>query len=389
MASPQTQSSLDKIPAELRINIFGLALHHKDALLLVHPDGRVGTQRNGEDEPKANIALLIALVNDPKYAEALDAFYTVNSFRLTRSIDKPTVGIDLKDVTQGPLAYIKHLQLTDVASFLSFLGFGNLMSTLDFCLRMPKLKSLTIAYDSLHREASVRKWLRKVRGLAAYKLICVGIGHFQLQSPDNITIDFQHYGLMRSWQAMKRTSPSVFADMIAEIRDAINNAPKEEGYGSIDYRYIGVVIRYLGRVRLAEWVTLFDEHTRMHQDARRSHVDSEETAARLFEISERDLSTIEQTTNGKIVMARTAAGVNFRDLDEANNCSDMLESVSDLLGRATLNFPNLLRGDEQYQRMEVAHLNSADSAGMPYGCLRLLVECCTKVPDEEDGLDAT
>ncbi|KAK3623202.1 hypothetical protein LTR22_024501 [Elasticomyces elasticus] len=318
MASPQTQSSLDKIPAELRIEIFGLALHHEDALLLVHHDGRTRDECKGDNEPLADIALLVALVNDPKYHEAFEAFYDVNSFLATRNIFAPITGPELQDSTQGPLAWITHLQLVNLVNYQQFLSPKRLEHTLEMCAQMPKLKSLTIAYDSLYDVLTPRKWLSKVVKLSAHELVCMGVGHFRLRYKDKLSVDFKQYTLMQCWQKVKLATPMSFADLVAALE--LELAGK---HPSVDCDYggdcIDTTITFIDGLRFTDWLTLLDEQTKL------------------------DI---------------TALRAKLKDLDEGEKGSNLVEAFSEFL-QSGVRDKSPQMGDARYQRTVSAHLGGA------------------------------
>ncbi|KAK5743475.1 hypothetical protein LTR17_002650 [Elasticomyces elasticus] len=310
MASPQTPSSLDKIPAELRINIFGLALYHEDALLIVHHDGRTRDECRGDNEPKADIALLVALVNDPKLHEAFEAFYDVNSFLATKNMLVP-------DITQSPLAWITHLQLVNLVNYRQFLSPQRLERTLEICAQMPKLKNLTIAWSKL----------------PAHELVCVGVGHFRLRYKDKLSVDFKQYALVQCWQNVRLATPKSFADLVAALEQKLAGKHPSDDY---DYKgdCIDTTITFIYGLRFTDWLTLLDEQIKLDSTALKTYQKCEGklTAESLLHVIFYDprKPNVDIEAHNKLI-AYGKTGSRLRDVDDGEQDSDLVEAFSEFL----------------------------------------------------------
>ncbi|KAK4888021.1 hypothetical protein LTR27_013025 [Elasticomyces elasticus] len=344
MASPQTQSSLAKIPAELRVDIFKLALLHDSAL-------RVKDRTIGEKCPVIDVALLVALVNDHKYTEAAEVFYSTNIVRLTAGSQIHQLKLDLHDPTHGSFAYITHLEMTNFANTDEFLCFGEAFD-LDVLIcnvfrEMPKLKSVTVAYDALGDSQSLRKWMNEnsVKAMdqfKAFELECVGVGLFQVQVKESFVVIFKHYGLVQSWQDMKRSKALAFPGVCVVVKNAYLGGVYDQ------LEFVHMLVRHVQRISLQDWTTTLDEHRRRDlppDEGLPSDLPQEQMVI-LGTFAE----LLAESKLTRKVYQRMAAGAKFGELDRIDGSAEVLEGMSNLLIRNSSAWPRLVEGDAEYQR---------------------------------------
>ncbi|KAK5689532.1 hypothetical protein LTR97_012872 [Elasticomyces elasticus] len=341
MATTSPTTALDKVPPEVRLEIFGLVLHYENALVRAE-------EEINEHCPKIDTALLTALVNDSKYGKAYDAFYGGNIFRLTGFSHVHSMTEDFKErPVSGAFQYVKHLELANFADPNEFLHPCYLASTLDTLRYLPKLKSLTIAYDSLSEQKMLVEMLREAESISkGLKLVCVGIGHFKLQyknssgDPVNgFVVDFKHYGLMKSWQAMKHQEPIMFEDVALKLTQALT------GKRLTPDSFCRIIERYIQAFTLSDWVAVFDKFARLDEASRDSISGDGCTTMVVFA---KQCVKLQSTTKVYKGMKR---GRDFRNLDHANSSASVLEGVSELLLRNSATWPRLVEGDEKYRCM--------------------------------------
>ncbi|KAK5678857.1 hypothetical protein LTS10_008512 [Elasticomyces elasticus] len=344
MATTVPTTALDKVPPEVRLEIFGLVLHHGNAL--VRADEEIN-----EHCPKTDTALLTALVNDSKYGEAYEAFYGGNIFRLTGFSHVHSMTEDFKErPVSGAFQYVKHLELANFADPNEFLHPCDLASTLDTLRYLPKLKSLTIAYDCLSEEETLRDMLNEIEDLSkGLKLVCVGVGHFKFYfknsfgAPTNgFVVDFKHYGLMQSWQAAKLSKTKTFANVASRLRCAhFGQLPEDE--------YVSEILKHIRDWTLADWIAVFDEYKRLEDTPMDNLSLDESTILSVFVDLCEDLKS---TTK---LYKHMKAGKKFQELENAKASAGVLKGMTELLLRNAGAWPRLVEGDEKYRRMQDAH----------------------------------
>ncbi|KAK4935432.1 hypothetical protein LTR10_023510 [Elasticomyces elasticus] len=349
MATISPTTALDKVPPEVRLEIFGLVLHHGNAL--VRADEEIN-----EHCPKVDTALLTALVNDSKYGEAYDAFYGGNIFRLTGFSHVHSMTEDFKErPVSGALQYVKHLELANFADPYEFLHPCYLASTLDTLRYLPKLKSLTIAYDCLSEEETLRDVLNEIEDLPkGLKLVCVGVGHFKFYyknsfgAPVNgFVVDFKHYGLMQSWQAAKLSKTKTFADVALRLRCAHFGRLSED-------EYVSEVMKHIRNWTLADWAAVFDEYKRLEDTPMDNLSLDESTILSVF------VDLFEDLESTSKLYKRMKAGKKFQKLDNAKASAEVLEGMTELLLCNAVAWPRLVEGDEKHRRMLDAHITNDD-----------------------------
>ncbi|KAK5710926.1 hypothetical protein LTR15_012720 [Elasticomyces elasticus] len=168
-APASTTPWLDLLPAESRIDIFGYALCCGDEGWRINYEHR---------KNNTSIALLIPLVNDPKYGEAYEAFYSCQSFALDYYQELHALNVHNK--WPNIVRYITHLELANFANYKEFLGSkAPQTSVLALCSRQPKLRSLTIAYDAQNFGSyPFRRQLENGDRLRGHELTCVAVGQY-------------------------------------------------------------------------------------------------------------------------------------------------------------------------------------------------------------------
>ncbi|KAK5710941.1 hypothetical protein LTR15_012735 [Elasticomyces elasticus] len=130
---------------------------------------------------------------------------------------------------------------------------------------MPRLKTLELSYDPLKIALSLRSHVLQVDEALGQRLVSVGVGRYELRYNERLTVDFKHYAIAQTWQAMKRLGRSTFATVV-------NNFIRHSEYGTADAlqrlpiehreQVAEAVDRYVSSLSLDEWATCFDEYHR-------------------------------------------------------------------------------------------------------------------------------
>ncbi|KAK5689512.1 hypothetical protein LTR97_012852 [Elasticomyces elasticus] len=250
-----------------------------------------------------DIALLLALINDVYYGEAHDIFYRCNTFRLNEYQQFSDLTMDLG---RRPASLITSLQLTNF---------------------WDKDFTLELSYDPLEIALSLRSHVLQVDEALGQRLVSVGVGRYELRYNERLTVDFKHYAIAQTWQAMKRLGRSTFATVV-------NNFIRHSEYGTADAlqrlpiehreQVAEAVDRYVSSLSLDEWATCFDEYHRREAGG---------------EVVDHNLSWLEDMVVDKFPYWRirllkeldecVSAGTRFSDLD--GTAAKTLGDLNDLL----------------------------------------------------------
>ncbi|KAK5115222.1 hypothetical protein LTR85_009980 [Meristemomyces frigidus] len=183
---------MDKTPPEVRLRIFKEVLRADYPLLLA--------SKQYPDEIRFNVSLLT--VSKATYIEASDAFYEVNSIRLwqRRELTR-AVKNDMRY-----LHFVRHLELVNVTETKEWLC-KRTPSIIQTCRGLPKLKTLTVAYDALGQTECMRESMTltaflNLRDFAPTDVRCMGIGVFKLGDDEGLQVFFKHYAMVAAWKQL-------------------------------------------------------------------------------------------------------------------------------------------------------------------------------------------
>ncbi|KAK5724214.1 hypothetical protein LTR17_013500 [Elasticomyces elasticus] len=303
---------LDRLPAEIRVQVWELVVSCELPLVVAN---------EGEHDC---IALLIALVNDQKYIEAYDAFYSCNTFRITEYGHFSDMTMELKTPYYGPFSHITKLELTNFFGHV-FIAPKVLDQVLEICSEIPKLKSLILSYDSLCGSSDFRCWISEPHDTLARKLVCVGVGRFELLHRSGLLVEFVHYSLTHAWRELKTTERKSFAEIIDGFTTAYNGRPASERQEYGELVDDDLVEAYLEKASLGDFVACFDEfHSRDTVPTWPCY--SIEDAVMYYFGSKVYPYELPEKLHRLI-----AAGVSLRDLDGAVLGGDLLEELTGLL----------------------------------------------------------
>ncbi|KAK5115221.1 hypothetical protein LTR85_009979 [Meristemomyces frigidus] len=183
---------MDKLPPEVRIRIYKLVLQADHPLLLAN--------KEYPDETRFDVTLFT--VSKATYAESFDIFFEVNAIRLWRKSE-------LNHSVQNHLrflSFVRYLELVNIKDNCQWLPTdeSELTYIIDTCLALPRIRTLTIAYDALGS--------RLVPYLESHGvgdgLRCIAIGSFQLGEGGLWEkVHFKHYGMVKAWQKVQARRP--------------------------------------------------------------------------------------------------------------------------------------------------------------------------------------
>ncbi|KAK4889941.1 hypothetical protein LTR27_011271 [Elasticomyces elasticus] len=297
-APASTTPWLDLLPAEIRIDIFGYALCCGDEGLRINCEHR---------KNNTSIALLIALVNDPKYGEAYEAFYSSNSFVL--DYYQELHALSLHNKWPNLIRYITYLELANFANYKEFLGSkAPQTSVFALCSRLSKLRSLTIAYDAQSFGSySTRRQLEIGDRLRGHELTCVAVGQCVLECDKSFVVKLKHYALVQSWSEAKLSTYD-WSTVALAVADTCR-----------------------GDWTLAQWVATFDEVVRSGGQWPACSSEAYKEALTDFLFSLEDCMDSHLIPNVNEMFAAVRAGTSFLDLDARGCSAAMLEAISELV----------------------------------------------------------
>ncbi|KAK5678856.1 hypothetical protein LTS10_008511 [Elasticomyces elasticus] len=355
-----TTAWLDRLPTEVRIEIFKLAQKHKGVLLVVD-------ERN--KDVIVDVSLLVALVNDKKSIEAVEGFFTANTFRLTKYAELASSDLGLADGAGDAFKYITHLELRNLAVSIEFMSEEGLQLVMKACGAMPRLRGVTVAYDTVavdpQSTLSTTETLRKslagmgYDGLDGWKLECVEIGKYIMSKSTGLKITFVHVGLMEAWANMKKSPPVTFKSQVEALAKVLREQPGSatEMPGSF-----GFVLN----LSLAAWVSIWERIC--------THCEGSAMGDPDVEFSEDELNLMElfmQRTHRGLAVAklrgRVVVGHALRELDEESvrykympetsvKHPQVMEDITDLLRLNGGMSPGLATGGGEYWRERTGNL---------------------------------
>ncbi|KAK3643109.1 hypothetical protein LTR56_004948 [Elasticomyces elasticus] len=295
---------LDRIPAGIRVQIFGLALRCDVPVVLA-------TKSRNDN----STALLIALVNDQKYGEACEAFYESNTFRLTSETQLGDImTASIHSIIPG--SHITHLEWPYLGR-TTFTGPNDINRIVDRCSPLPKLKSLLVLYEQYYFPCDLIDHIEKVDEKLASRLVCVGVGHFTLRATSSLVVHIQRPSLKRAWQAMKLSERRTFEEVVDIV---------VPGWEAMDDASLLDAMQYLFHVnlRLPEWAVCFDEYRRRETTDTTNMRLLSRAGQQILDNFREDFRHFSSV--GKI-FERMAAGTSFRDIDEGTCDEDLLAEI--------------------------------------------------------------
>ncbi|KAK4979374.1 hypothetical protein LTR42_001877 [Elasticomyces elasticus] len=321
-APASTTPWLDLLPAEIRMDIFVYALRCGNEGLRINCEHR---------KNNTSIALLIALVNDSKYGEAYEAFYISKSFVL--DYYQELHALSLHNRWPNIVRYITHLELANFANYKEFLGLkAPQTSVLALCSRLPKLRSLTIAYDAQNFGSyPFRRQLENGDRLRGHELTCVAVGQYVLECNKSFVVKLKHYALVQSWSEAKQ-SPQDWPTVTLAVADTCQD----------DWT-------------LAQWVATFDEVVRSGGEWPACRPDYQQEVLTDFLFSLNNYVDSHLIPNIAEIFAAVSAGTSLLDLDAKGCSAAMLEAISEWVCFChAMYFSGILVGSASYGRQQRA-----------------------------------
>ncbi|KAK4888020.1 hypothetical protein LTR27_013024 [Elasticomyces elasticus] len=345
---PSTTAWLDRLPTEVRIEIFKIAQKHKGVLLVVD-------ERN--KDAIVDVSLLVALVNNKKSIEAVEGFFTANTFRLTKYVELESSDLGLAEGAGDAFKYITYLELRNLANSDEFMSEGGLQLATRVCAAMPRLKEVTVAFDRLASEVSdtfaekpiLRTYLAALGydGLDGWKLECVGIGQYTLAKQKGLTITFVHVGLVGAWAEMKGQKPETWKGQVRALAKALKTEP----------RTIPGLHGFFHNISLAGWSVVFERCIQFTVGGELENG---------IELSSQELDLLEmaaecqknsKATASRKVTGRVTLGHVLRDFDEEEvrfipdpkfsvKSAEVMEALTELLRNNNGRSPRIAAGGQ-------------------------------------------
>ncbi|KAK5724212.1 hypothetical protein LTR17_013498 [Elasticomyces elasticus] len=321
---PQPTAWLDKVSAEIRIEIF----RHLYCRLRLKPQAK----RNNTD-----IALLVALVNDlQKYAEAREVFFHCNIFVLRNR--QQLHGLACYQSSPAAMKYLTRLELVNLNDKNEFLNVQSMQSAIQkVSTHLPKLKSLTIAYDPLRYGVTTTREHFDKGVFKDRKLNCVAVGCYTLDCKERYVVQLQHYHLVHCWSEMKKSQRETLASVESQLDYAARSSHRLP------------LSCFFDSLSLAEWIPLFEAYVAASLGSNSPALSDREQD---FLTEFGNLLRIEWKA-GKVYDA-VGSGTSFRDLDMKLHDPEMLEAISDFLCEKTWEFRNLLETNPGQPSMRLA-----------------------------------
>ncbi|KAK3652658.1 hypothetical protein LTR56_004952 [Elasticomyces elasticus] len=360
-SNTSTLAWLDRLPTEVRLEIFKLAQQHQGALLVVDQLNK---------DAIVDVSLLVALVNDKKSVEAVEGFFTANTFRLTKYAELLSPKLGLADRTGDAYKYITHLELRNVARSEEFMSVDGLELVVKECGDMPRLKEVTVAYDSLggnpNIELSYRETLRESLAgmgyseLTGWKLECVGVGKYTMSRSSSPTITFVHVALMERWACMKMSPPATLESQAQAFHEATQDPRVDEMLSHFSF---------IVNMSLAEWVVVWERCCILTDSGAYTSLDLTlpSDQLKLFGVF---LEYAQSCPGDAEVRKHVITGNVLRELDEesvGNNINastsvksaEVMEGLSELLRKNSGASPRIAGGGEKYRREQARNLGRA------------------------------
>ncbi|KAK3643108.1 hypothetical protein LTR56_004947 [Elasticomyces elasticus] len=269
-----------------------------------------------------DIALLVALVNDPKYGEACEALYSSNAIVL--DYREQLLDLALRNNSPDAFQQLTHLELNNFGKYCGeFLVHQNIqmsvLGLLTLCSRLPKLRSLTIAIDSLcFAYSTFRDQVASSNNARHCELVCTGVGRYRLDCNETFVVNFTHYALVHHWKEAKRE------------RDSFD--------GVVDW--------------LLKRITVF-----------RPEPDGSLDRTTRLQLDQDIMSEFGSTVNGWLcgetaeLFKTVELGTSFRNLDKDVCHAQLLEAISNVLcAQSEYAFPTILKADVRQQLLHDEHL---------------------------------
>ncbi|KAK5710921.1 hypothetical protein LTR15_012715 [Elasticomyces elasticus] len=334
-----TPAWLDRLPTEVRLEIFKLAQQHKGVLLVVNELNKDAT---------VDVSLLVALVNDKKSVEAVEAFYTTNTLRLTTYAQLASPNLGLADGAGDAFHFITSLELRNWAVFDEFMSADGQELLARICGQMPRLKHVVVAIDSVAGKMSIDQAILPVDG---YKLDCVDVGKYRMTKTEGVTVDFVHCGLVEAWQGMLNSKPEVFREQAEAFDRAVTTFT--DGVITAQVVITGHVEFFLN-ISLARWAAVWGTGVKLimspeHADGPPKDLTPEEFM--LLQVYGKSVRYCRTAAAAKVYQAIVSAE-QLRDLADSLPSSrpEMLEGITDIQRLNSSSSPFLVSGGPKYWR---------------------------------------
>ncbi|KAK5689524.1 hypothetical protein LTR97_012864 [Elasticomyces elasticus] len=316
--TPQSTALLDRLSAEIRIEIFRQLYCGQRGL-------KPCAKKNNTD-----IALLVALVNDPeKYTEACEVFYGCNNFVLESS--RQLENLTSHQVPTTAMRCITHLELVnfnDQPDFLSTQNMQNVISRVS--IHLLKLKSFTFACDAVYGKS--RQFFDGV-SMKDGKLTCTAVGCYTLDCKERFVVQLKHCRLVHCWSELKMSERETLASVEGRLNYDAQTSIRDRN---------DIYDGFLCSLSLAEWTTVFDANTLASSSSNFGG------ASLALSVREQDL-LVEFRYSLKMgagtadeVYDAVNGGTSFRDLDMKFPSPEMLEAIGEFLCRIEWVFENIL-----------------------------------------------
>ncbi|KAK5724215.1 hypothetical protein LTR17_013501 [Elasticomyces elasticus] len=306
---------LDRLPAEIRVDIFGLVLcpHGKTTFKRMPeldeddltPDeylakrSWVSSVVRGLELIRADTALLVALANDAHYGEACEVFYAGNVFHLN------THG-QLDGNGRQSALFVTNLELVNFAYATEFLN--------------EDLVAIATGLPNLKRCSSRSMGSRVPR-----------LGYYELDFGDGKIIYFRHYSMVKSWRMMNRDCTEHQGrsawDIVSADTPICNQSPHA-------------------------WATAFDLLT--WGKSKLVLNDAYDTMQRQFLRQYKEHLIMRKST--RTVILAVSRGCSFMDLAKHKSCTaKILEGITDLLLANGVGWAGPVLGHKDYDYWAEQH----------------------------------
>ncbi|KAK4935433.1 hypothetical protein LTR10_023511 [Elasticomyces elasticus] len=337
-SNTSTPAWLDRLPTEVRLEIFKLAQQHKNVLLVVDDKNH---------KLPVDVSLLVALVNDKKNIEAVEAFYTVNTFRLTTYAQLASSNLGLADGVGDAFDYITSLELRNLAVHDEFMGSDGLRLARRIREQMPKLKNIVIAIDTIPGYVPFSEAINPTDG---YEMHCVGVGRYRMSKKEGLAVDFVHAGLVEAWQKMLDAKPETFREQADAFEKAIDR--NDQG--------IKGHVEFFLNISLARWVAVWEKGVKLilgPDHAKGPPADMTPAELFILQIYGKLVSYCKTSAAAK-VYGTVVSGQRLRDLDVGSPLSspEVLEGITDILRVNSMRSPLLTSGGPKYRREKAGNL---------------------------------
>ncbi|KAK4548981.1 hypothetical protein LTR36_008754 [Oleoguttula mirabilis] len=188
MADAHPLALLQKLSAELRMQIYRDVLRTEGSLLPCQPNGK-----------QCLIDISLPLVNKAIHNEAVDALFEANAIRL-RHFEAVTF---FPNPVRGRTDVLRHIDLVDLGRVDIWRDESYLRRTLELAISLPKLMTVTIGYDGLVQTGCTLDHWVQASGFSRQELRCMVEFELACGQVKVKRIFSKHYALVRKWHTVK------------------------------------------------------------------------------------------------------------------------------------------------------------------------------------------